>query len=242
MNNTYRLSLMAKTEVAKETVEFDFQKPADFSYLAGQYGVWTIPELKPSDEKGNRRDFTISSAPFEDHLSFTTRIRDTAFKKWASKMKIGDQIEMEGPFGDLILPKNIQQPVVFLAGGIGITPFRSILTQMNHDQMQLRVYLFYSNRVPEDATYIKELTSLASDSNNLQIIPIMTQPEKSKLPWTGEIGYINNNLLKKYLEDNLNKYLYFIAGPPRMVDGMREILNSLQIAPESVLGENFGGY
>ena len=242
----YFIELVSQKMVAKDTVEFKFFKPTEFSYLAGQYGVWTIPNLSPIDEKGNHRDITFSSAPIEKFLAITTRMRNTSFKNWLSAAKPGDQIEMEGPFGDLVLPKDTSFPIVFLAGGIGITPFRSMSLQAGHDKNPTEIILFFFDKSPEDMAYLEDLKILSSTNFQFQLIPIITKPEKS---WAGETGYLTKELLKKYLEPlpagrqvQLNSYLYLVAGSPAMVDAIQNTLSEAGIPPEQVVGENFGGY
>lgn len=233
-----KIKYLSKKEVAKETFEFDFGKPANFSYIAGQYLIWTLPNLSPTaDEKGNRRDFTISSAPFENILSFTTRRRDSAFKNWANTMQPGDEIEIDGPYGDLVLSKDTTKKVVMIAGGIGITPFRSMTFQAGHDKNPTEIILFFFDKSPEDMAYLEDLKVLSSTNSPFQLIPVITKPEKS---WPGETGYLTKELLKKYLQ--LNSYLYLVAGPPAMVDAIRNTLSEAGILPEQVVGENFGGY
>lgn len=240
--NTWTISFQSKKEVAAETVEFSFTKPAGFIYTAGQYLVWNLISPPETDAEGSERPFTISSAPFENKLSFTTRIRDTAFKRVVGKMKPGDTISVSGPEGDLILPEDPKTPVVFLAGGIGVTPFRSIIAQAAADKLPHKIFLFYSDKTPEDAACLAELAGLQKKNRHFKLIAAMTRPEEAKVKWHGETGRINPDLLKKYLGKNLNSYLYFIAGPPAMVESLRQVLFDAKVSPERVMSENFTGY
>ena len=233
-NNSWKVKLLAKKTVARETMEFTFEKPRGFSFIPGQHLEWL--ELNPpeTDAEGENRTFTISSAPFEKNLAFTTRMRDTAYKRVLKNLSRGDEIQISGLEGDFVLPTNqlTSHPIVMLAGGIGITPFRSMLVQNAHDKTNQEIYLFYSNHKIEDTAFLEELTDLAKKHSWLHLFPIFT--DKS--------GYLKAEAIKKALK-NFRAALYFISGPPQMVLSTKEMLtSSLKISPNSILTDNFTGY
>lgn len=241
-----RVKLVAKEEVARETMSFLFEKPTGVSFVAGQYLVWALVNPPETDEKGTHRPFTISAAPFEKYLSFTTRMRDSAFKRVMRNMAIGTKIEITGPEGDFILPRaTSNRLIVFIAGGIGITPFRSMALAAGHDKLPHKIFLFYANRTPKDAAFLEELQGLEKKNPNFKLIATMTQPNRlskqSKSKDTYERGYIDEKMIKKHLPD-FKKALYFVAGPPEMVAGMKETLLKMKVAPNSILTDMFGGY
>ncbi len=143
------------------TVAFSFEKPAGFQFKAGQFANFTLVNPPESDGEGNTRTFSIASAPAETGLMVATRMRDTAFKRVWKTMPQGTELQLAGPFGSLTLHQDAARPAVFLAGGIGITPFRSILVQAQRDSRGRRLFLFYSNRRPEDAAFLEELRALS---------------------------------------------------------------------------------
>jgi ferredoxin-NADP reductase len=106
---------------------FRFEKPEGFTYKAGQNSDFTLIEPLETDPEGNKRTFSLVTTPAEDHLAITTRMRDTAFKRTLRVMEDGTKLTIEGPYGDLTLHENTARPAVFLAGGIGITPFHSMV-------------------------------------------------------------------------------------------------------------------
>jgi ferredoxin-NADP reductase len=114
-----------------------------------------------TDSEGNVRTFSIASASFEDQLLFATRMRDTAFKRSLKKVPLGTAVKMDSAMGSFTLHKNPAKPAVFLAGGIGITPFSGIVRQADHDRAPHKLYLFYSNRRPEDAPFMEVLQKAA---------------------------------------------------------------------------------
>ena len=161
----------------------------------------TLLDPSETDSEGNTRGFSIASGPHEETLMVTTRMRNTAFKRVLKNVSIGTAVRIEGPFGDLTLPHNASRPLVFLAGGIGITPFRSMLVWAAREKLPHRIFLFYSNRRPEDAPFLEELQMLERENPNFKLIATMTGMEKSHRPWNGETGLINQEMLARHLKD-----------------------------------------
>ena len=225
--------LKDRKEVAEGTMAFRLQKPPGWTFKAGQYLDMTLLDPSETDSEGNVRSFSIASAPHEDTLMVATRMRDTAFKRVLRTMPIGTAVKIEGPSGDLTLQNNFTRAAVFLAGGIGITPFRSIVHWAAREKLPHRIVLFYSNRRPEDAPFLAELQSLERDNPKYKLIPSMTEMEKSRRPWNGETGFINQEMLGRYLKDAVSA-IYYIAGPPAMVKGLHEMLNKAGINDDDI--------
>jgi ferredoxin-NADP reductase len=181
-------------------------------------------------------------------LTFTTRLRDTAFKRVLRTMPLGTAVRVEGPFGNLTLHNDSRRPAVLLAGGIGITPFRSFVRRAAHERLPHRILLFYANRRPEDAPFLDELRGLARENPNFAFIPTMTQMSASSQPWTGETGRIDHAMMKKYLLANTApgssppRAIYYLAGPSRMVAGLHAMLNASGIDDDDIRTEEFTGY
>lgn len=233
--------LKDREDVAEGTMAFRFEKLSGWTFKAGQYIDMTLIDPPETDSEGNVRSFSIASAPHEEALMVATRMRDTAFKRVLKTMPIGTGVKIEGPSGDLILHNNSTRTAVLLAGGIGITPFRSIVFQAAKEKLPHRIVLFYSNRRPEDASFLTELQGLEKANPMYKLIATMTEMEKSRLIWNGETGLINQVMLGKYLKDAASP-IYYIAGPPAMVKGMRETLNSAGVNDDDIRAEEFGGY
>ena len=233
--------LKDRKEVAESTMAFRFEKPSGWTFKAGQYLDMTLLDPPESDAEGNVRSFSIASAPQEETLMVATRMRDTAFKRVLRTMPIGAPVRIEGPSGDLILQKDLTRAAVFLAGGIGITPFRSIVHWAAKEKLPQRIFLFYSNRRPEDASFLVELQSLEKDNPKYKLIASMTEMEKSHRPWNGESGLINQDMLGRYLKGAASP-IYYIAGPPVMVKGLHGMLSKAGINDEDIHAEEFAGY
>lgn len=170
-----------------------------------------------------------------------TRMRDTAFKRVLKTLPLETAVKIEGPFGNLTLHNNAARPAVMLAGGIGVTPFRSILYRAAKEQLPHRMSLFYSNRRPEDAPFLAALRALEKENPNYKLIASMTQMEKSHQPWDGETGPIDKEMLARYLRDEVTP-IYYIAGPPGMVKGLQMMLNEAGVDDDDIRTEEFVGY
>lgn len=238
---TYTVKLIDRREVAERTMAFRFEKPAGFNFRAGQSIDLTLLNPPESDSEGNVRAFSIASAPHEDFVMVTTRLRDTAFKRVLAGVPLATDVGIEGPFGNLTLHNNAARPAVLLAGGIGITPFRSMVLRAAKEKLAHRIFLFYSNRRPEDAAFLDELQALRQDNPNYRLIATMTEVGKSRRAWQGETGYISKEMLSKYLQ-GVASAIYYIAGPPAMVAGLRTMLNDAGIDDDDIRTEEFAGY
>jgi ferredoxin-NADP reductase len=233
--------LVGREVVAEQTSSFRFEKPPGWTFRPGQTIDITLLDPPETDSEGNTRTFSIASGPDENMLMIATRMRDSAFKNTLGAMQLGTPVEIEGPLGDFVLHNNSAKTAVLLAGGIGITPFRSMVFQAAHEKLPHRIFLFLSNRRPEDAVFLKELTMLEEKNPNYKLISTMTEMENSKQPWHGETGTINKEMLARYIKDAPSP-VYYIAGPPRMVNGLRKMLEQAWVDDDDVRTDDFSGY
>jgi ferredoxin-NADP reductase len=237
----FETPLVNRELVADQTMSFHFTKPHGWSYRAGQFVDITLLDPPETDAEGDMRGFSISSAPREDVITITTRLRDTAFKRVLQTMPLGTLVKMEGPFGDLRL-HGAARPAVLLAGGIGITPFRSILVEtIGGGGLPYQVVLFHANRRPEDAAFADDFRTLARKDPQLAFVPTMTAMPGSEAAWDGERGHIDAAMLRRHL-DGLVDPIYSIAGPPGMVQALRAMLIASGVDEDDVRIEEFTGY
>jgi ferredoxin-NADP reductase len=237
----YPSRLLNRLDVAEGTMAFHFEKPQGFDFTAGQSTDLTLPEPPENDAEGNIRTFSIASAPFEDHLMFATRMRDTAFKRSLKRLPLGTPVKIDRATGSFTLHKNSAKPAVFLAGGIGITPFFSIVKQAVHDRLPHKLHFFYSNRRPEDAPFVEVLQELDKTSASFQFVGTMTDMPHSRKEWDGEMGPIDGGILLRHLT-NLRGPIYYIAGPPAMVTAMRKMLVTSGVDEDDIRTDEFAGY
>jgi len=233
--------LSGREEVAEQTMAFHFKKPAGFAFKAGQSIDITLQDAAETDEEGNTRTFSIASAPEEEDLMVATRMRDTAFKRVLRNLPPDSKVRIEGPYGNLTLHNNARRAAVLMAGGIGITPFRSMVVHAAMKRLPHQIYLFYSNRRPEDAAFLQELKSLEARNPNYTLIANMSMMEQSSRAWIGEVGQIQGTLLGRYLKV-ATEPIYYIAGPPGMVSGLRSLLVKTGVDEDDIRSEEFLGY
>lgn len=237
----YNIKLIGKKDVAEGTMAFIFEKPDGFIYKAGQFGDFTLINPKETDAEGNIRSFSLTNPPSAKDLMVTTRMRNTAFKRVLKNLPLDTELKFDAPYGSFTLHNNKEISAVFLTGGIGITPVRSIIMQATKDKLPHQIFLFYSNHKPEDTAFLDELTSLENENLHYKFIPTMTNMDKSKQDWKGETGFINKEMLTKYIKD-LTKPIYYISGPPAMVAAMRKMLTEAGIDDDNIRTEEFSGY
>ncbi len=236
---SYQVQLAGREPLAEGTLAFRFEKPAGFAFKAGQAVVLELLDPPPGDGQ-KRRTFSLVSAPFERTLTIATRMRDTAFKRALNALPDGASVKLVGPLGQFTLA-DVARPAVFIAGGIGITPFMSMLRQAAQDRSARRLVLLYSNRRPEDAAFLGELQALERQLGNFRLVATMTEMRNSASKWEGETGLLNAHLIER-AASGLAAPVYYVVGPPGMVVAMVDTLRSTGVAEESIVTEEFYGY
>ena len=196
-----RAILKGRDSLCNGTTGLYFEKPDGFDFKPGQFANFTLDSANATDAGGSTRTLSIASAPHEKDLMVAMRMRDTGFKRAASALPIGAPFLLEGPYGNLILHRDIARPAVFLAGGIGITPFRSMIRHATEVGGAHRIFLFYSIRRLEEAAFLNELREIQELNHHFQFIPTITHPEGIPPYWRGELGHISEPMLTKWLSD-----------------------------------------
>jgi ferredoxin-NADP reductase len=237
----FETRLLSSETIAEGTMAFRFAKPAGFGFTPGNAVNLTLVDPPQTDSKGNTRTFSIVSAPSEPELEFATRIRDSAFKQVLKSAPAGMRARLGKPGGTFTLDPADARPVVFLAGGIGITPFVSMSRHAAKERLARPVWLFYSNHRPEDAPFLAELSALERRNPNYCFVGTMTEMEKSARPWDGERGFIDRPMLERHLGD-ASIAVYYIAGPPALVEAMQQMLSGAGVGDDAVHTDEFYGY
>jgi ferredoxin-NADP reductase len=229
-----------KREVAKGTllVVFDLLGQ-EVHFRPGQYFWVTLIDPPYDDEKGPRRHITVVTSPNEHGvLGLCTRLRDSAFKRTLAELPVGADVDVEEPKGSFVLPERTDRQYVFVAGGIGITVFRSMLRYIAEEGLPHRVTLVYSNRDRESTPFLDELTELERTNPNFRLVLTMTADES----WDGETRRIAPAMLRDHLGDDLGALWYLVAGPPAMAEAVVEALQQAGIPEEQIQPERFSGY
>jgi ferredoxin-NADP reductase len=235
-----RARVAEKREVARGTllVVFDLLGE-EVEFTPGQYFFVTLLDPPYDDERGARRHFSVVTSPNErGRLGFCTRLRESAFKRSLAELPVGAEAEVEQPKGSFLLPEATNQPYVFLAGGIGITVFRSMLRYIAEEDLPHRVTLIYSNRDRESTPFLEELSELEQARANFDLVLTMTDDAA----WNGETRRIGPELLRDQLSGDLPSYAYLVAGPPAMVDSVVATLHAVEVPDERVVPDRFSGY
>lgn len=230
--------LLKKDIIANSTMAFHLEKPKGFEFRAGQFGDITLLDPPETDGEGNIRGFSLAHAPYEGDLVMATRLRDTAFKRVLRNLPIGTEVKLDAPYGSFTLHKTEPTPAVFLTGGIGITPVRSIIGQATHDRTSHRITLFYANKSAEDAAFMPDLEAFATANRNFKLVPVV---ESASGEWRGERGFIDARMLAKYVTD-LKAPIYYLCGPAAMVAAMRKLLGEAGVNEDNIRTEEFSGY
>jgi ferredoxin-NADP reductase len=236
---SYKLKLIEKNNVADGTMSFKIDiTNVDFKFIAGQFVSVMIKDMHYHDEKGNVRTFSIASSPLhKDYFMFATRMRESAFKKTLKEIPVGTLIDIFGPTGKFNLPDETLKPVVLLAGGIGITPFRGMIEYATNVKLPTEIYLFYSNKTLLVTAFLKDLQKWSRENSKFHLIPTFSEENVSGF----ENGRINEIMIKKHVPNYTNAN-YYIAGPIAMVTALRDVVSGIGISNENIKYEEFTGY
>ena len=235
MPNNFLSRLIRQELAALQTGTFYFEKPSVFRFTAGQFIEITLP-LADVPDADRIHSFSISSAPCEDHIAITTRLRDSPFKRAMRLLTPDDAVEVEGPYGKFVVSQDTPRPVAFLAGGVGITPAFSIIKQAARDSELAAVYLFYSNRSQAETPFLGQLAHLQTEHSEFHLIAAMT----AEPSWNGEKERISIEMIRRYVDPFSTSF--YTSGPPGLVTAMREMLALNGVGRDQVLFESFSGY
>lgn len=239
------LTLFDKRPEDQDTISFFFKAAEALNFRPGQFLRYHISD-PAYDERGENRFFSIASAPFENTIQLTTKfmpVNGSTFKKDLQKLNIGDNIEAFGPNGHFST-EDTARKYVFIAGGIGITPFRSILLDLDHQGKPLNVTLLYANRTA-NPLFKNEFEILAKKHPEFKIYYLISNEPVVEQELTPNVkiipGKIDENLIKSTIL-NLQSPIFYISGPEPMVLNFEEILKNMGVPKENTKRDYFPGY
>ncbi|MBI2653948.1 FAD-dependent oxidoreductase [Candidatus Woesearchaeota archaeon] len=216
-----------------KSIKLDFDENK-FDYKSGQY---MIVELETGDEE-NTHPLSIASSPSEDFLLFSTKASQSSFKQKFNSLKVGDKVKMKGPMGIFVLKEDAKE-VVLLGGGIGITPFRNMIKYSCDKKLPIKLTLLYSNKTPDDIVYKDEWAVFEGQNPNLKVVNTVTDYQGAD--WKGKTGRINEEMIREFCND-INNTIFYICGPPGMVDALSNLLKTMNIPQQNIKVEKFVGY
>lgn len=235
------LRLKEKVLVADYVYDFIFELDKKFRFTPGQYLEWTLAHASP-DSRGNRRYFTIASSPTEPELHMGVKFypNPSSFKKGLLEMQPGDIVVGSQLSGDFVLPKNPAQKLVFVAGGIGITPFRSMVKYLVDTGEKRDIVMFYSNKCGSDIAY-EDIFDDAAKKIGMRTVCTLTDVASVSTEWTGKTGYVDAKMIKEEVPDYRER-LFFLSGPHSMVAAFEETLKKMGIPKAHIKTDYFPGF
>lgn len=235
------LRLKEKTAISPDVYDFAFETYEKVSFSPGQYMEWTL-EHPRQDSRGMRRFFTIASSPTEEDIRIGVKFyRDSSsFKKALFSLNTGDEIIASHLAGDFVLPRDKKQKLVFVAGGIGITPFRSMLKYLLDRGEARPIAIFYSNNVFSDILY-KDILDESERRLNAKIIYTLTDAGNIPALWRGKKGYIDGKMIMDEVPDYKER-LFYLSGPHSMVGALDDVLKNIGVKRTQIKNDYFPGF
>jgi len=217
---------------------FRFKTKDNIDFKAGQFFFVTV-KINGAERT---KHFSFSNSPAEkDYVEFTKRITDSEFSKALDNLKAGDWAKLKMPYGSFTFEGEYEK-IAFLSGGIGITPIRSICKYATDAKLPTDIILIYGNNREEDIIFREDLYNIASANKNIRVVYTLTRPNTGKGIWQGKTGYIDDKMIKDEISDYKER-VFYICGPPKMVESLFDILKSkLSIDENNIKTENFTGY
>jgi ferredoxin-NADP reductase len=235
-------SLKQVHKLTKEIYHFEFESPSKLQFKAGQYLEWTLPHAQP-DQRGNRRYFTVASSPTESEVALGVRILPetaSSFKKGMLALKPGDEMVGTQVSGNFILPSDAHEKLVLIAGGIGITPFRSMIKYLHDTKQKGDITLIYVCHDPAEFVY-QDVFAAARTSVGLKTIYVLSRAENAPPKWQGLVGHLTSEMIVQTVSDYQDR-TYYLSGPDGMVRACQAVLTSMNISRNKVKTDYFSGY
>ena len=234
------LTLVKKNQLSKDIYEFVFNSDEKLHFKSGQYLEWTLGHKNP-DQRGNRRYFTISSSPTEKEIMLGVKLYEpsSTFKKKLSSLEVGERLIASQLSGEFTLPEDKKKKLVFIAGGIGITPFRSMVKNMLDTNETRDAILFFSNRTPSDIVY-KDIFDEATRVGVKTIYAVNdlagTAPSEN-MP----VGFVDEKMIRENVPDFANR-MFYISGPHGMITAFETTLSKMGVSNSNIKTDFFPGF
>jgi ferredoxin-NADP reductase len=243
--NRLILDLLSKEQLQGTDIKTFKLARGEIEFKPGQFAFFKLDGVSADDSKGPVRHFTIASSPTEkDYLMVSTRIRDTPYKQKLDSLSVGAQITAWGPQGEFVLHDDHSKPAVLLSGGIGVTPFRSMIKYATDKQLPIKIVLFDSNKNKQNILYKDEFDKWAGLNRNVKIVYTVTEENAADPSWKGERSRIDRSMMQRHLsKDEIDAGIFYICGPPGMLKAMKKLLQEdMKIPKERLKIEAFTGY
>jgi ferredoxin-NADP reductase len=235
------LKLKEKIQLAPDIFDFVFEKDQSFFFTPGQYLEWTLPH-KDTDSRGNRRYFTLASSPTEEDVRIGVKFYEnsSSFKKSLSTLTSEHPITAGQLSGDFVIDSNPNKKYVFLAGGIGITPFRSIIKNLLDTNSKRDIVLIYSAKTADQFVY-QDIFTAAQEKLGIKTIYDLTHSESAPPNWTGKLGRLTGEMIIANVPDYKQR-VFYLSGPHSMVTGFEETLKTIGVSGQKIKTDYFPGF
>lgn len=235
------LNLSEKLQLSPDIMDFIFRPKVRLNYLPGQYLEWTLPHPN-TDSRGNRRYFTLASSPTEDTLRIGVKFYEngSSYKRNLHDVAAGGVVAAGQLAGDFTLPKDKTKKLVFVAGGIGVTPFRSMLKYLIDTKEKRNIVVIFSNKLAEDIVY-KDVLDEAERELGIKTIYTVTDKEHEPSSWTGNVGRVDSAMIQSQIPD-WKERTYYLSGPHVMVVGFEKTLTEMGIPSSQIKKDFFPGF
>ncbi len=234
------LPLIRQEQISPDTFSLEFSMTEKMRFKPGQYMEWALPHSH-SDSRGTRRYFSIASSPTERNILLVVKVpgAPSSYKKAMLNLKKNETIIAGKLAGDFVMPQDLHLPLVFIAGGVGIAPFRSMAKYIVDRQLKCEITLIYSNWTEKDILF----RDLFDEAARFGLRTVYTLTDISSVPsgWVGSVGYITKDMIKKEIPDYKIRTFY-ISGPQPMVQSLERTVNGLNIKGSQVITDYFPGY
>lgn len=224
-------------EIIKRTHDvksFRFSRQSSFEYKPGQFMFVSIP----SGDGELKKHFTISSSPTETgFIEFTKKLTGSDYSNALGLLKVGDKVEIDAPYGNFVFDEKIKK-MCLISGGIGITPLRSMSKYVVDLKLDTDIILLYGNAKIDDIAFNDELDNFQKEITQFKVVHVLNNPPSN---WKGYQGFINADIIKKEVPD-YSKRIFYICGPPGMVNAMKKMLKEFELNDSQIKIENFTGY
>ncbi|MGE5392383.1 MAG: FAD-dependent oxidoreductase [Candidatus Saccharibacteria bacterium] len=236
----FTMTLKEKRLVGNGVYDFVFVPEKPISFQPGQYMEWTLGH-RPADSRGNRRYFTLASSPTEAAVRLGVKFyaQPSSFKRSLSAMKVGETVVAGQLAGDFVLPKDPRQKIAMIGGGIGITPFRSMIQYLIDRNESRPIVLLYSNRTEDEIAY-REVFDSAERKLGIRTVYTLTDAERAPLDWGGRVGYFTAEDIRASVPDYKERKFY-ISGSHGMVEGFRKLLLTMGVPRRNIVTDFFPG-
>lgn len=227
MNLAKTGTLISIKHIAQRTAELTIKVPEDFTFLAGQYIWLMIPELIYPDPRGNTRLFSIASSPNrKGELSLVFRTSDSGYKRTIMEMHPGAKVVFSGPYGHLVLPEINSQPLIMVAGGVGVAPFLSMVRFLTETESYRTISLIYVNASESEAAYLDELIQIEKTNPHFKLVSVFGVLTKKQM----------HKLVSIYFKQ---KAIWSVVGPQKFVDFVGNYLNNQGVSMNDIAFEEY---